>query len=60
MGNDVDRPAVIASLYTGRGESGVCATPALADSSDHRPSSKMNLMVSGSTQCFGRHVVVAK
>ena len=28
LGNDIDRPVVIASLYNGRGASGVPATPA--------------------------------
>ncbi|TXH92693.1 MAG: type VI secretion system tip protein VgrG [Pseudomonas sp.] len=58
LGNDIDRPVVIASLYNGRGESGITPTPggaatapdttALAESSDHRPSSQMNLVNSGS------------
>ena len=58
MGNDIDRPLVIASLYNGRGESGIAPTPggaagapntaALAESTDHRPSSQMNLVNSGS------------
>jgi len=57
LGNDIDRPFVQASLYNGRGESGVPRTPggqasesetsALADSTDHRPSSQMNLVGSG-------------
>ena len=58
LGNDIDRPLVIASLYNGRGESGIAPTPggaagapnttALAESTDHRPSSQMNLVNSGS------------
>ena len=58
LGNDIDRPVVIASLYNGRGASGVPATPggaaaasdtaALAESTDHRPSSQMNQVNSGS------------
>ncbi|MGQ0599855.1 type VI secretion system Vgr family protein [Aquabacterium sp.] len=58
LGNDIDRPFVMASLYNGRGESGVPRTPggeaaeadtaALAESTDHRPSSQMNLVGSGS------------
>ena len=56
--NRIDRPLVIASLYNGRGESGIAPTPggaagtpkttALAESTDHRPSSQMNLVNSGS------------
>ncbi len=58
LNNDIDRPFVLASLYNGRGESGVPRTPggqaaeadttALAESTDHRPSSQMNLVGSGS------------
>ena len=58
LGNDIDRPVVIASLYNGRGESGIAPTPggtagapdtaALAESTDHRPSSQMNRVNSGS------------
>jgi type VI secretion system secreted protein VgrG len=58
LGNDIDRPLVIASLYNGRGESGISPTPggaqanpdtrALAESTDHRPSSQMNRVNSGS------------
>jgi type VI secretion system secreted protein VgrG len=58
LGNDIDRPLVIASLYNGRGESGISPTPggalarpdtaALAESTDHRPSSQMNRINSGS------------
>ena len=58
LGNDIDRPVVIASLYNGRGESGIAPTPggaagapdtaALAESTDHRPSSQMNSVNSGS------------
>ncbi|MDE2402327.1 MAG: type VI secretion system tip protein VgrG, partial [Burkholderiales bacterium] len=58
LGNDIDRPFVMASLYNGRGESGVPRTPggqaaeadtaALAGSNDHSPSSQMNLVGSGS------------
>jgi len=58
LSNDIDRPYVQASLYNGRGESGVPRTPggqaaqrdtsALAESTDHRPSSQMNLVGSGS------------
>jgi type VI secretion system secreted protein VgrG len=50
---DIDRPLVIASLYTGRGEAGTPATPAGRDgqtdttafthSSDHQPSAQGNL-----------------
>ena len=56
--NRIDRLLVIASLYNGRGESGIAPTPAgaagapnttaLAESSDYRPSSQMNLVNSGS------------
>jgi type VI secretion system VgrG family protein len=58
LGNDIDRPVVIASLYNGQGESGTSPTPggaqanpdtqALAESTDHRPSSQMNRVNSGS------------
>lgn len=58
LGNDIDRPVVIASLYNGRGQSGVPHTPggqsaepetqALAESTDHRPASQLNLVASGS------------
>ncbi len=58
LGNDIDRPVVLGSLYNGRGESGVPRTPgglsadtvrdALAQSTDHRPASQMNLVASGS------------
>lgn len=58
LNNDIDRPLVFKSLYNGRGESGVPRTPggmaaqadtsALAESSDHAPSSQMNLVGSGS------------
>ncbi|MDD2976821.1 type VI secretion system Vgr family protein [Aquabacterium sp.] len=58
LGNDIDRPVVIASLYNGQGESGISPTPggaqanpdtqALAESTDHRPSSQMNRVNSGS------------
>jgi type VI secretion system secreted protein VgrG len=57
LNNDIDRPYVLASLYNGRGESGVARTPggaagqadasALAQSADHRPSSQMNLANAG-------------
>jgi len=57
LNNDIDRPFVQASLYNGRGESGVPRTPggeaaeqdtaALAESTDHRPSSQMNQVGSG-------------
>ncbi|MEY4763524.1 MAG: hypothetical protein RI907_197 [Pseudomonadota bacterium] len=58
LNHDIDRPYVLASLYNGRGESGVPRTPggaaaaadtaALARSSDHTPSSQMNLANAGS------------
>ncbi len=58
LSNDIDRPFVLTSLYNGRGESGVPYTPggqsaeqdtqALQDSTDHRPSSQMSLVGSGS------------
>ncbi len=58
LNNDIDRPFVLASLYNGRGESGVPHTPggqaaerdtqALLESNDHSPSSQMNLVGSGS------------
>jgi len=58
LNNDIDRPYVYASLYNGRGEGGVPRTPggqpnaidtsAFASSTDHRPSSQMNLANSGS------------
>ncbi|MEK8033053.1 type VI secretion system Vgr family protein, partial [Ideonella sp. DXS29W] len=51
--DDADRPMVIRSLYNGRGEGGVPATPggepaeadtsAFANSTDHRPSAQGNL-----------------
>ncbi|MGH6646112.1 type VI secretion system Vgr family protein [Aquabacterium sp.] len=57
LNNDIDRPYVHASLYNGRGEGGVPRTPggqpkaanrsAFAESSDHSPSSQMNLVGSG-------------
>ena len=58
LNNDIDRPYVHASLYSGRGEGGVPRTPggqpyaadtsAFAVSSDHRPGGQMNLIGSGS------------
>jgi type VI secretion system secreted protein VgrG len=58
LNNDIDRPYVYASLYSGQGEGGVPRTPggqaqaadtsAFADSTDHRPSAQMNLVGSGS------------
>jgi len=58
LSNDIDRPYVHASLYSGRGEGGVPRTPggqanaadtsAFAESTDHRPSGQMNLVGSGS------------
>lgn len=59
LNNDVDRPVVFKSLYNGRGESGIPRTPggdnsarantsALSVSTDHSPSSQMNLVGSGS------------
>jgi len=57
LNNDIDRPCVQASLYSGRGEGGVPRTPggapevanrsAFVQSSDHSPSSQMNLVGSG-------------
>ena len=57
VGNDIDRPVVLGSLYNGRGESGVPHTPggapaqahteALAHSTDHHPASQLNLVASG-------------
>ena len=52
LGNDIDRPVVIASLYNGQGESGdaggaVGASVALAQSNDHTPASQMNLIGEG-------------
>lgn len=59
LGNDIDRPVVIASLYNGQGESGIAPTPggqtptdaasaqALAASTDHTPASQMNLIGEG-------------
>lgn len=57
LNNDMDRPFVQAALYNGRGESGVPRTPggaaaqadtqALAESTDHHPSSQMNLVGAG-------------
>ncbi|MBT9609599.1 MAG: type VI secretion system Vgr family protein, partial [Aquabacterium sp.] len=74
LGNDIDRPVVIASLYNGQGESGIAPTPAgltpdgadaggapgaagaagaaevsaaLTQSSDHTPTSQMNLIGEG-------------
>jgi type VI secretion system VgrG family protein len=76
LGNDIDRPVVIASLYNGRGESGIAPTPAgaapaaggtsgtsapsgtsakpatsaptaFAQSTDHTPTSQMNLIGEG-------------
>ncbi|MDO9238152.1 MAG: type VI secretion system Vgr family protein [Aquabacterium sp.] len=58
LNNDVDRPFVQASLYSGRGEGGVPRTPggqpkaadtsAFAESSDHRTSAQMNMVGSNS------------
>jgi len=58
LSNDIDRPYVQASLYSGRGEGGVPRTPggqaaefdtsSFAESTDHRPSAQMNLVGSGS------------
>ncbi|TBO32741.1 type VI secretion system tip protein VgrG [Aquabacterium lacunae] len=58
LGQDIDRPVVVGSLYNGRGESGVPRTPggepaspersALAASTDHQPASQLNLVGSGS------------
>ncbi|MFT3858319.1 MAG: type VI secretion system Vgr family protein [Aquabacterium sp.] len=58
LNNDMDRPVLLKGLYNGRGESGVPRTPggqaaeadtlALAESTDHRPASQMNLVGSGS------------
>ncbi|MBA4109830.1 MAG: hypothetical protein C0487_09595 [Leptothrix sp. (in: Bacteria)] len=57
LNNDIDRPYVQASLYSGRGEGGVPRTPggqasaantsAFSESNDHSPSSQMNLVGSG-------------
>ncbi len=57
LGNDIDRPVVMAALYNGQGESGIAPTPggmaaqasldALAQSTDHTPSSQGNLIGSG-------------
>lgn len=57
LGQDIDRPVVLGSLYNGRGESGVPRTPggaaaeqprdALQASTDHLPASQMNLVASG-------------
>ena len=57
LNHDIDRPYVMASLYNGRGESGVPRTPggqaaeadtaALAQSTDHTPSSQANLVNAG-------------
>ncbi|MBA4111536.1 MAG: hypothetical protein C0487_18295 [Leptothrix sp. (in: Bacteria)] len=57
LNNDIDRPYVQASLYSGRGEGGVPRTPggqaadqetsAFAQSTDHSPSGQMNLVGSG-------------
>jgi len=53
MDGDIDRPVVIASLYNGRGQGGVAATPGgkdasrdtsvFKDSHDHAPSGQANL-----------------
>ena len=58
LGNDIDRPVVMAALYNGQGESGIAPTPggaaaeatldALAQSTDHTPASQGNLIGSGS------------
>ena len=52
LGNDIDRPLVVGSLYNGKGEAGIPATPgggaaeadlsALACSADHSPSAQGN------------------
>ncbi|HYR26503.1 MAG TPA: type VI secretion system Vgr family protein, partial [Aquabacterium sp.] len=57
LSNDIDRPFVLAALYNGQGESGVSPTPggavaeadtrALAESTDHRPTSQMNRVGAG-------------
>ena len=57
LGNDIDRPVVMAALYNGQGESGIAPTPggaaaestldALAQSTDHTPASQGNLIGSG-------------
>ncbi|MDI1261559.1 type VI secretion system Vgr family protein [Aquabacterium sp.] len=57
LNNDIDRPYVHSSLYSGRGEGGVPRTPggtsaerdtsAFAQSRDHGPSAQMNLVGSG-------------
>ncbi|WP_058086966.1 type VI secretion system Vgr family protein [Aquabacterium parvum] len=57
LGRDIDRPVVMAALYNGQGESGIAPTPggraaeaslnALAQSTDHTPSSQGNLIGSG-------------
>ena len=60
LGNDIDRPLVIASLYNGQGEPGSVPTTggamsevelgsasALAASTDHQPASQMNLIGAG-------------
>ena len=64
LNNDIDRPFVMASLYNGRGQSGVPHTPggraggpdtvALAGSTDTVPSSQMNL-VNGGNRGAGGH-----
>ncbi|MDI1259921.1 type VI secretion system Vgr family protein [Aquabacterium sp.] len=57
LNNDIDRPYVHSSLYSGRGDGGVPRTrggasaerdtSAFADSTDHHPSGQMNLVGSG-------------
>jgi uncharacterized protein involved in type VI secretion and phage assembly len=52
LGNDIDRPIVVGSLYNGKGEAGIPATPggqaaeadlsAYANSADHAPSAQGN------------------
>ncbi|RZI83384.1 MAG: type VI secretion system tip protein VgrG [Rubrivivax sp.] len=58
LNNDIDRPLVMSSLYSGRGEGGVPHTPggqaaeqdtsAFAESTDHQSSAQMNLVNGGS------------
>ncbi|KAF1712523.1 type VI secretion system tip protein VgrG [Pseudoxanthomonas kalamensis DSM 18571] len=53
LDGDIDRPLILGSLYNGRGEAGVAATPggqaaesdlsAYAQAGDHRPSAQANL-----------------
>lgn len=62
LGNDIDRPLCVASLYNGRGEGGIARTPGGLDgatdtsvfsgSSDHTPSGQGNLVSAGNAPAW--------